>query len=117
MIGDVRHGKAGILEQARGADEASAGEILFRRGQFRSEEAAHERARNNIETAREHSDGADIRRREEQGLEKAPAVGRNSSEIEGELRQGLALNVFAARREEIVPKFSPAFCFANVDEL
>src|SRR5262245_15307460 len=117
MVGDVGHGKAGVLEQPCSPNEARAREILLGRGQLCPKEAAHQRARKYVETARKHPDRTDVRRGQEQRFEEAPAVWRNSGEIEGQLHQRLALNVFPPRGEEIVAKFPPAVCVADVNEL
>src|SRR6476661_3420780 len=108
VVGDIRHGEAGVLEQPRGANEPSHREILLGRGYAGAEKPAHERTWQDVEMLRERAYGGHLGRTREEHLEEAPAVPRRAGKVERELAKRLALHVVAADAEQIVAELAPS---------
>ena len=117
MIRDVGDGEARILEQPRGTHEASDGQVTFRRGQTSTKESAHEGAWQHGEILRQRTNGRDLRRCREEGLEESPAISRSAAQVDSELTQGPTLQAIDLRSEQKAAELAPAGGLAHVDEL
>ena len=118
MVGDVRDGKSGILEQARRAHQPSHGEIaLWAReaGRERSGSSACSAARRGGRTSMRTVDtrGGSRKSASKKRQQSCGTPARSSAK----LPERLALDVFAARGEQIVAELAPPVGLADVDHL
>ena len=116
MVSDVCNGEAGVLEEARSANESRCRQISFWRRCSGSKEPAHQCAWRDVQELGKLSNISYSRRAGEDRLEKLPAVGSRSRKVDSELAQDSALSGVACVSHESAAQLAPAGREPNIDQ-